>query len=146
MENIGTILINISDIIVFWQCLLQLLIKSYVFWILTRWKSVNIFSLFELFPTKTWNFSLIFYDLPPSIFEPGPKFSRFLVWKASHTESNFSVSNGGWLFKKICLPYIYVCHLIVVSSQSVLNLAFREQLALEPVKIKQWFLFCAWFS
>ena len=38
---------------------------------------------FELFPTETWDFFDFLTTPPPPLSAPGPKFQRFLVWKAS---------------------------------------------------------------
>ena len=67
--NIGTKSINMSDLMVFWPCLVQLLIKSYVFWVLTRWKWVIIFQ--SLMPSGTfpkWKLGLFDLIMQKSLF------------------------------------------------------------------------------
>ena len=63
MNKFGTKSINMSDILVFWPCLVQLLIKYDVFWvfILLKMKMSHYFSVCD----TLWNFFKFFDDPPP---------------------------------------------------------------------------------
>ena len=102
MKNIGTKSVNIMVYLAMFSTTIH---KILCFLVLIRWKWVIIFKSlipsgtwdyfifpktppppnFELFPTKTWDF-FDFLTTPP-LFGPFPKVPRFLVWKASLTQS-----------------------------------------------------------